>query len=53
MSEIFNEVQLWSFNNNMNINVSKTKEMLIGKANCIPDLWSAYDCSFLERITAF
>jgi hypothetical protein len=37
----------------MNINISKTKEMLIGKANCIPDLLSANDCGFIERVTVF
>jgi hypothetical protein len=39
----------------MNINITKTKEMLIGKANGIPELFYADrpTCGFIERVTVF
>ena len=53
MSVLFNDVIQWSDSNNMNINIGKTKEMLIGSCKRVPDLICLNRADCIERVHAF
>ena len=53
MSVLFNNVIRWSDCNNMNINIGKTKEMLIGSCKRVPDLLCLNRADCIERVRVF